>query len=118
MRIKHILAFTLPLLVMGCAHKTEPMQAQSLPPASQPITVSEWDKVKVSSSGEIFVNKKQLSLAEFAAECQRLKKAGGAAIIYTGDGNHVLSPAQGEAIHKLIDMGVPMKAATKESDLD
>ncbi len=64
------------------------------------------------------MNKKQVTLAEFATECQRLKQAGGAAVVYTGDGEHVLSPAQIEVVHKLVDAGVPMKAAMKESDLD
>ena len=116
--MKHILPFAFSLFVMGCSHTTQPAQSSLIPPASQRTTVSEWDKVKVSNSGEIFVNKKRMTVAEFATECQRLKQAGGAAVVYTGDGEHVLSPAQTEAVHKLVDAGVPMKLAMKESDLD
>src|SRR5690349_5673244 len=100
MKIKHMLPFVFPLLVMGCTHKIQPAQSRSpLPPATQRITVSEWDKVKITSSGEIFVNKKQISLKEFAAECQRLKQVGGGAIIYTGEGEHIIKPAQLDAAH-------------------
>jgi hypothetical protein len=94
------------------------VQPQSPQTAFKPIKISEWDKVKISDSGDIFVNKKQMSLAEFSAECQRLKQAGGAALIYTGDMPHLLSPAQTEAIQKLTVAGVPMKIALKESELD
>jgi biopolymer transport protein ExbD len=118
MKTKHLfIIIVLFLVVVGC-RKAASTASQSLPPASQRVTVSEWDKVKISSSGEIFVNKRQMSLAEFAAECQRLKQAGGAALIYIGEGDHVLSPAQAEAFHKLADSGVPMKVAMKESELD
>jgi hypothetical protein len=82
MKIKHILAYAFPLLIMGCKHETQSAQSQSLPPVTQRIAVSEWDKVKISDSGEIFVNKKQVSLTEFATECQRLKLAGDAAMLY------------------------------------
>ena len=39
------------------------------------------------------------------------------AVVYTGDGEHALSSAQGEAMQKLAAAGVPMKVAMKESDL-
>jgi hypothetical protein len=39
-------------------------------------------------------------------------------MVYTGDGDHVFSPAQTKAVSKLIDAGVPMKAVQKESELD
>jgi hypothetical protein len=93
-------------------------EAQGLLTGAQAPSISEWVKVKISGSGEIFVNKKQVSLAEFAAECQRLKKAGGAAVVYTGDGDHALSPVQLEATRKLQEAEVPMKLARKESELD
>jgi biopolymer transport protein ExbD len=119
MKIAHILTCTLPLLILGCHKESNHKQATllSLPPDSH-VAVSEWDKVKISSSGEIFVNKKQVSLTEFATECQRLKQASGGAMVYTGDGDHVFSPAQTKAVSKLIDAGVPMKAVQKESELD
>src|SRR5580658_7969309 len=118
MKISHLLVFTLPLLMLGCKNESTPPASQptsvfpgltnALRAAKQPIAISEWDKVKISDSGDIFVNKKQMSLADFSAECQRLKQAGGAALIYTGDTPHVLSLAQTEAVQKLIDAGVPM----------
>ena len=95
-----------------------PAQSQSPPPASQGIAVSEWDKIKISDSGEILVNKKQVSPAEFATECQRLTQAGGSAIIYTGEGEHIIKPAQLDAVHQLVGAGVPMKVARKESEVD
>jgi len=118
MNIKRALPFALPFLVMGCTHPTQPQRTQSPSSASQHVTVSGWDKVKISSSGEIFVNKKQVTLTEFATECQRLKQVGGAAVVYTGEGEHILSPAQVQAVHKLVGAGVPMKVAMKESDID
>jgi hypothetical protein len=126
MKISNLLVFTLPLLMLGC--KTSPRHQpayisisradQRVTSSQAPIAVSEWDKVKIRDSGDIFVNKKQMSLADFSAECQRLKQAGGAALIYTGDMPHVLSLAQTEAVQKLIDAGVPMKMALTESELD
>jgi hypothetical protein len=128
MKITHLIVFTLPLLMLGCKKEATPPASQptsafpgatnALATAKQPIAVSEWDKVKISDSGDIFVNKKQMSLADFSAECQRLKRVGGAALIYTGDSPHVLSPAQAEAVQKLTVAGVPMKMALKESELD
>jgi biopolymer transport protein ExbD len=129
-KILHIFGYIFLLSVVGCSkHKTQPVQSQLLPPAMQRIAVSEWDKVKIDRSGEIFVNKKQVSLTEFAAECQRLKKVGGAAVVYCPGDSHnpsttgtdfvsLLTSAQGEVIHKLADAGVPIKVAQKESDLD
>jgi hypothetical protein len=114
--------------MLGCKKETTPPASQAtsifsgltnaIRTAKQPIAVSEWDKVKISDSGDIFVNKKQMSLADFSAECQRLKQAGGAALIYTGDMPHLLSPVQIESVQKLTDAGVPMKMALKESELD
>jgi len=124
MKITRLLIFTFPLLILGCKKETaQPASvfrgaANALPSAQQPVAVSEWDKVKIGDSGEIFVNKKQVSLTEFAAECQRLKQAGGAALIYTGESPHVLSPAQSDAVQKLVVARVPMKIALKESELD
>jgi hypothetical protein len=128
MKIRHLLSFTLPLLMMGCKKEATPPDGKptsAFPGATsvllttkQPIAVSEWDKVKISDSGDIFVNKKQMSLADFSAECQRLKQVGGAALIYTGDSPHVFPPAQAEAVQKLVAAGVPMKMALKESELD
>jgi len=110
MKITHLLVCTLPLLMLGCKKET----------TTQRNAVSEWDKVRISDSGEIFVNQKEVSLSEFAAECQRLKQVGGGAVIYTGDGSRALSPspAQFEAIHKLLDARVPIKTALKASELD
>jgi hypothetical protein len=85
---------------------------------AQPNAVLEWDKVMISDSGEIFVNKKQVSLTEFATECQRLKQVGGGAVVYTGEGSHIPSPAQFEAVQKLVASGVPMKAALKKTEVD
>jgi hypothetical protein len=116
MKIKHILVFTLPLLMLGCKKEGTPPTGQ--PTVGQPIAVAEWDKVKINDSGDIFVNKKQMSLADFSAECQRLKQAGGAALIYMGDMHHYLTPVQTEAFQKLVVAKVPMKMALKESELD
>jgi hypothetical protein len=128
MKITNLLIFIFPLLMLGC--KKEAAQPASYPTSAfpgatsvqlttkQPIAVSEWDKIKISDSGDIFVNKKQMSLADFSAECRRLKQVGGAALIYTGEGPHVFPPAQAEAVQKLVVAGVPMKMALKESELD
>jgi hypothetical protein len=118
-KILHIFGYMFLLSVVGCSkHQAQPAQSQLLPPSMQRIAISEWDKIKISDSGEIFVNKKQVSLTEFATECQRLKLAGGAALIYIDSPNRPLNPSQTEAFHKLADAGVPMKVAQKESDLD
>src|SRR5512137_2671784 len=100
MKTKHILAFTLPFFLIGCKQTTQRAQSQSSPPASQRIAVSEWDNIEITDSGEIFVNKKPVSSADFATECQRLKQVGGGAVIYTGEGDHVIKPAQLDAVHQ------------------
>jgi biopolymer transport protein ExbD len=119
MKITQTLGCVLFLLVVGCSkHDAPPVQSQSLPVVSKQTTVSEWDKVKIDNSGEIFVNKKQVTLTEFTTECQRLKNVGGAAVLYIDSQNRPLNPAQTEAFHKLVDAGVPMKAVQKEGELD
>lgn len=80
--------------------------------------VTEWSKVKIGSAGEIFVNKQPMSAADFATECARLKKVGGAIVLFIDTPNHVASPAQAEVMRKIVDAGVAMKAASKESDLE
>jgi biopolymer transport protein ExbD len=128
MKITHLLVFTLPLLILGCKKETTPPASQptslfqamtnAIGTAKQPIAVSEWDKVKISDSGDIFVNKKQMSLADFSAECQRLKQAGGGAVLFIDAQHSQLSRAQIEAHQKLVDAGVGMKIVQKESDLE
>jgi hypothetical protein len=115
MKTKHIFPFALLFLVMGCKHTTQ--TAQSSPPVLQPIVASTWDKVRISTSGEIFVNKKLVGMADFVVECQRLKKAGGAAMIYTEHGDQDTTKVQIEVIIRLLDEEVPFKQALKESDL-
>jgi biopolymer transport protein ExbD len=80
--------------------------------------VTEWCKVKIGSAGEIFVNKEPMSASDFATECARLKKAGGAIVLFVDTPNHVASPAQAEVMRKIVDAGVAMKAALKESELE
>jgi hypothetical protein len=114
-----IIAYTLPFLFLGCKHETQ--SAQSLPAVTQhapQVWIAGWDKIKISESGEIFVNQKQIGSAEFAAECQRIKQTSRGVIIYTGEGEHVIKPAQLDAVHQLIGAGVPMKAALRESEID
>lgn len=91
-----------------------PDQATGLPE----VAVSEWAKVKIDATGSVFVNKKQMTTAEFEAECGRLKKGGGAVQLYVDAPNGALSAAQSEVVRQIVDAGVGMKLATKESDLD
>jgi hypothetical protein len=81
-------------------------------------SVSEWAKVKIGRSGEVLVNKKQMSLADFAVECERLKKVGGAVVLFIDTPNGVVSPAQTKAVQKIVDAGVPMNGVRKENELD
>jgi RNA polymerase sigma factor (sigma-70 family) len=106
-------------------HSQEMTLTSGLRPHSQNLgffpgqVVSEWARVKINDSGEIFVNKKLVTLAEFATECERLKQVGGAAKIYVDVPNgRAPNPAQTNALGKLVDAGVPMKAEPKESDLE
>ena len=80
--------------------------------------VSEWSKVKIGRAGDIYVNKQQMSPAEFATECARLKKVGGAIVLFVDAPDHVASPAQAEVMRKIVKAGVAMEAAPKESDLE
>ena len=111
MKIIHLIVCSLPLLLLGCKKETPS-------PARPPSAVSEWDKVKITDSGAIFVNQKPVSLAEFAAECQRLKQVGGGAVVYTGDGSHIPSPAQLKVVRNITDSGVPTKAALRASEVN
>jgi biopolymer transport protein ExbD len=128
MKITLIFGCALLLTVTGCKRETQTAQQSTFPgvvsnglpgvaSAEQP-PVTEWSKVKIGSAGDIFVNKKQMSLAEFSTECARLKKVGGAIVLFIDTPNHVASPAQAEAMRKIVDAGVAMKAALKESDLE
>jgi hypothetical protein len=81
--------------------------------------VPNWDRIKIGESGEIFINKKPASMAELAAECQRLKQIGGGARIYYGDfTTHGITAAQHEALWILTAANIPLKAVLKESELD
>lgn len=116
MKIIHLIVCSLPLLLLGCKKETPSL-------ASQPSAVSEWDKVKITDAGSIFVNQKLVSLAEFATECERLKQIGGGALVYAGDGSQntllaIPTPAQFKVVYKLRDAGVPMKAALKASEVN
>ena len=119
-----MLACALPTLMPGCKKKAAPSASQPtrvvpmLSPTKLPTPSSDWDKIKISDSGEIFVNKKQMSMADFSAECQRLKQAGGGAVIFFDTQHSELSRAAVEGQQKLIDAGVTMKIAQKESDLE
>ena len=105
------------LVVAGC--KREPQAPQSLLGVGKDApAVTEWDKVKLGVSGEIFLNKKPISLAELVTECERLKKAGGGIVLYVDTPNHVANPAQVEAMQKIVDAGVAMKVALEERDLN
>jgi len=126
--MKATLIIALLLVITAC--KREP---QSTPPrqiaavstngqievveATRP-PVSEWSKVKIGRAGDIYVNKQQMSPAEFATECARLKKVGGAIVLFVDAPDHVASPAQAEVMRKIVKAGVAMKAAPKESDLE
>ena len=81
-------------------------------------TVSEWAKVKIDAAGAVFVNKKQMTLDEFKAECFRLKKAGGAIMLFVVGANHVANPAQADVIRLIADAGVPMQMAMAENELE
>jgi len=73
------------------------------------LKVSEWATVKVGISGDVVCNKKQMSLAEFAAECERLKKVGGGVLIFVDTAGHsTTTKAQAEAVQKIVTAGVPM----------
>jgi biopolymer transport protein ExbD len=120
MRITHLLVFTLPMLVFGCKKEESvfPGKMNTLPTEKQSAAVSEWDKVKIGESGDIFVGKKKTSLVEFSKECARLKQSGGAILLFIDAPNHLANPAQAEVIRKIVDAGVAMKLTLKESDLE
>jgi hypothetical protein len=80
--------------------------------------VTEWSKVKVGRAGEVFVNKQPMSEENFATECTRLKKVGGAIVLFMDAPNHVASPEQAQVLRKIVDAGVGMKLALKESELE
>ncbi len=72
------------------------------------LKVSEWAKVKVGVSADVTFNGKQISHAEFAAECERLKKVGGGILIFIDTAGHSeMTKAQADVVHK-IAAGVPM----------
>ena len=119
-----LLACALPLLMLGCKKKAKPTASQparvieTLPPTRLPGPSPGWDKVKINDAGEIFVNKKLMSLADFSAECQRLKQAGSGAVIFFDTQYSELGRAAEEAQQKMLDAGFTMKIVQKESDLE
>ena len=59
-----------------------------------------------------------MSLADFSAECQRLKQAGSGAVIFFDTQYSELGRAAEEAQQKMLDAGFTMKIVQKESDLE
>ena len=119
---------TMLLAVAGCNRESQSTQPQAptnqntgvFPgrAASVPAApVSEWAKVKIDATGAVFVNKKQMPLEAFSSECARLKKVGGAVVLFIDSPNQVASPAQAESIRKIAEAGVPMKMAMNENEL-
>ena len=119
------------ILVAGCqraAQVSQPAESRTVATVSSnglieavaatrpPVT--EWSKVKIGRAGEVFVNKQPMSAANFATECARLKKVGGAIVLFMDAPDHVASPAQAQVLRKIVDAGVGMKLALKESDLE
>lgn len=81
-------------------------------------TASEWAKVKIDAVGAVFVNKKRTTADEFRTECVRLKKAGGAVVLFLDGAHQVASSAQADKIRLIVEAGVPMKMVLKESELE
>jgi hypothetical protein len=110
------------LAATGCKREPATTQTSGAFPgqtAGSPAPpVSEWAKVKIGPMGDVFVNKKKLTMDEFSAECARLKKAGGAIVLFVDSSNHTANPAQAEVMRKVVDSGIPMKAALSETELD
>jgi len=131
MKIAFLLGLGCPLLLAigGCNREGQSPQTQG--PTKQDIgafpgqsaglpapPVSEWAKVKIDATGAVFVNKKQMASEEFSLDCARLKKSGGAIVLFVDSPNHAASPAQAEMIRKIADAGVPMKLAVDERELE
>ncbi len=73
------------------------------------MKVSEWAKVEVGISGNVTFNGKAISQAEFAAECERLKKVGGGIVIFIDtEGYSLQSKAQTDVSRKIQILGVPL----------
>ena len=73
--------------------------------------------MKIGRAGDIYVNKQQMSPAEFATECARLKKVGGAIVLFVDAPDHVASPSQAEVMGTIVKAGVAMATTTEEVDL-
>ncbi|MFN7731110.1 MAG: hypothetical protein ACK5OB_04355 [Pirellula sp.] len=114
------------ILVAGCqraAQVSQPAESRAVTILSSnglvkrpPIT--EWSKVKIGRAGEVFVNKQPMSAANFATECARLRKIGGAILLFVDAPDHVANPAQAQVLCKIEDEGVTMKVAMEESELE
>jgi hypothetical protein len=115
MKTKIILTLALPFFLLGCGKSSNTQSAPQYPP----VTVSEWDKVKISESGEVIVNQKPVSMAELATECQRLREVHGGIKVYCGVAEiKDIAAAQAPPLHLLMSARVPLRTVQKESDLE
>lgn len=72
-------------------------------------------KLKVTQSGEIYLDGRQKSLDETFAELERLKRERGAVLYYREDGpQHQPHPNGLKVIHKIEELGVPVGLSEKD----
>ena len=117
------------LAVAGCKQETRSTRLETPTNQSSGVfpgqtaglpapTASEWAKVKIDATGAVFVNKKRMTADEFRTECVRLKKGRGAVVLFVEAAHQVPNSAQADKIRLIVDAGVPMKMALKESELE
>jgi biopolymer transport protein ExbD len=129
MKISLLIGCAVLLVVAGCKQETQSTSSETPTNQSSGVfpgqsagspapSVSEWAKVKIDATGAVFVNKKQMTADEFRTECARFKKVSAAVVLFVDATNHVVNSAQAGMIRQIVDAGVPMKAALKESELE
>jgi hypothetical protein len=129
MKISLLIGCAVLLAVAGCKQETRSTRLETPTNQSSGVfpgqtaglpapTVSEWAKVKIDATGAVYVNKKQMTADEFRTECVRLKKGRGAVVLFVEAVHQGANSAQADKIRLIVDAGVPMKMALKESELE
>ena len=92
------------LLLAGCARKGQGPEPK----------FEKYVSIKVTKGGEVFYNKKSVSVDELGGELNRLDRSSTAVCYYREAGDTEPHPVYREVIQKVIDARLAVKLSTEE----